>query len=116
MFDKTLSAIQDKEDELCRSVRDIGRKMRNKVTKSKRESEMANREIQSLAAKSETEMNGMIQNSKGTIESADAEGIMSYESQNMKFRYGLEEIGLFFPKFQPSLIDEIQLHNAFEKI
>lgn len=96
VFDKTLSAIQDKEDELCRSVRDIGRKMRNKVTKIKRESEMANREIQSLAAKSETEMNGMIQNSKGTIESADAKGIMSYESQNMKFRYGLEEIGLFF--------------------
>lgn len=113
MLDETLSAIQDQEDEFCRSVRHIGRKMRNKVTKIKRESEMANREIQPLAAKSETEMNGIIQNSKGTIESADAEGIMSYESQNMKFRYGREEIGLFCPKFQPALIDKIQLQNFF---
>lgn len=60
-------------------------------------------------------MNGIIQNSKGTIESADAKGIMSYESQNMKFRYGLEEIGLFCPKFQPALIDENKLQNAFGK-
>lgn len=84
-------------------------------SKIKRESEVANREIQSLVAKSEMEINGIIQNSKGTIESADAKGIMSYDSQNMKFRYGLEEIGLFCPKFQPALIDEIQLQNAFEK-
>lgn len=63
------------------------------------------------------EINGIIQNSKGTIESADAKVIMSYDSQNIKFRYmyGLEEIGLFCPKFQPALIDEIQLQNAFEK-
>lgn len=54
LFDETLSAIQNQEDELCKSVRDIGRKMRNKVTKIKRESEMANNVIQSLAAKSET--------------------------------------------------------------
>lgn len=76
---------------------------------------MANREIQSLAAKSEMEINRIIQNSKSTIESDDAKGIMSYESQNMKFRYGLEEIGLFCPKFQPALIDEIQLQNVFKK-
>lgn len=54
MFDETLSTIQNQEDELCKSVRDIGRKMRNKVTKIKRESEMAHNVIQSLAAKSET--------------------------------------------------------------
>lgn len=45
VFDETLSAIQDQEDEFCRSVRDIGRKMRNKVTKTKKESEMAIMEI-----------------------------------------------------------------------
>lgn len=54
VFDETLSTIQNQEDELCKSVRDIGRKMRNKVTKIKRESEMAHNVIQSLAAKSET--------------------------------------------------------------
>lgn len=43
VFDETLSAIQDQEDEFCRSVRDIGRKMRNKVTKIKRESVMEER-------------------------------------------------------------------------
>lgn len=42
-------------------------------------------------------------------------GIMSYRSQNMKFSYGLEKSGLFCPKFQPALIDEIQLQNAFGK-
>lgn len=115
VFDETLSAIQDQEDELCRSVRDIGSKMRDKVSKLKGESEIANKEKQSLAAKSEVELNGIIQNSKSVLESADTKGIFSYESQNMKFRYGLKEMGLFFPKFQPGFINEDQLQNIFGK-
>ncbi|XP_052692329.1 uncharacterized protein LOC128170590 [Crassostrea angulata] len=115
VFDETLSAIQDQEDELCRSVRDIGSKMRDKVSKLKGESETMNKEKQSLAAKSEMELNGIIQNSKSVLESADTKGIISYESQNMKFRYGLKEMGLSFPKFQPGLINEDQLQNVFGK-
>lgn len=115
VFDETLSAIQDQEDELCRSVRDIGSKMRDKVSKLKGESETMNKEKQSLAAKSEMELNGIIQNSKSVLESADTKGIISYESQNMKFRYGLKEMGLSFPNFQPGLINEDQLQNVFGK-
>lgn len=46
------------------------------------------------------EINGIIQNSKGTVESADAKVIMSYDSQNIKFRYmyGLEENGTVLSK------------------
>lgn len=50
-------------------------------------------------------MKGIIQNTKSIIKSADAKGIMSYKSQNMKFKYGRKEIGLFCPNFQPALID-----------
>lgn len=114
-FDKTLSGIQDQEDELCRSVRDIGSKMRDKVLKLKGESETMNKEKQSLAAKSEMELNGIIQNSKSVLESADTKGIMSYESQNMMFRFGLKEMGLSFPNFQPGLINKDQLQNVFGK-
>lgn len=115
VFDETLSAIQDQEDELFRSVRDIGSKMRDKVSKLKEESEIANKEKQSLAAKSDVELNGIIQNSKSVLESADTKGILSYESQNMKFRYGLKEMGLSFPKFQAGFINEDQLQNVFGK-
>lgn len=115
VFDETLSAIQDQEDELCRSVRDIGSKMRDKVSKLKGESETENKEKQSLAAKSEIELNRIIQNNKSVLESADTKGIMSYESQNMKFRFGLKEMGLSFPIFQPGLINEDQLQNVFGK-
>lgn len=115
VFDETLSAIQDQEDEVCRSVRDIGSKMRDKVSKLKGESEIANKEKQSLAAKSEMELNGIIQNSKSVLESADTKGIMSYESQNIKLRYGLKEMGLSFPNFQPGLINEEQLQSVFGK-
>ncbi|XP_065923997.1 uncharacterized protein [Magallana gigas] len=115
VFDETLSAIQDQEDELCRSVRDIGSKMRDKVSKLKGESEIANKEKQSLAAKSGTELNEIIQNSKSILESANAKDIMGYESQNLKFRFGLKEMGLSFPNFQPGLINEDQLQNVFGK-
>lgn len=115
VFDETLSAIQDQEDELCRSVRDIGSKMRDKVSKLKEESEIANKEKQSLAAKSGTELNEIIQNSKSILESANAKDIMGYESQNLKLRFGLKEMGLSFPNFQPGLINEDQLQNVFGK-
>lgn len=115
MFDETLFAIQDQENELYRSIRNISDKMRDKVSKLKRESEIANKEKQSLAAKSEMELNEIIQNSKSVLESGDTKGIISYESQNMKFRYGLKEMGLSFPNFQPGVINEDQLQNCFGK-
>lgn len=95
--------------------RDIGSYIRHKVTEIKRETEIANKEKQSLAAKSETELNKIIQNSKRILESAAAKDILSYESQNMKFKNGLKELGLSCPKFKPGLIDKSRLQNAFGK-
>lgn len=64
-----------------------------------------------------TELNEIIQNSKRILEPAVvAKGIMSYESQNMKFRNGLKEMGLSCPKFKRGLIDKNQLQYAFGKI
>lgn len=77
-FDETVYAIQDQANELYRAVREIGSNIRHRFTKLKRESEIANKEKQSLAAKSETELNEIIQNSKRILEpAAAAKGIMS---------------------------------------
>lgn len=62
-------------------------------------------------------MNELIQNSKRILEPAAApKGIMSYESQNIKFRNGLKEKGLSCPKFKLGLIDKNQLNMLLEKL
>lgn len=52
-FDKVITAIQDQEDKICKVVRDIGNKLRDKITKEKRKSEQKNKEMQSLAVETE---------------------------------------------------------------
>lgn len=112
-FDKVLTAIKDQEDKICDVVRDIGRKIRDEVSKQKGNSEQKNKEIKSLAAKIEKELHGIINISESILISSDATTILSYESRNDKFRAGLKDTGLLWPIFLPGLISLEKVLDIF---
>lgn len=115
-FDKVITAIQDQEDKICKVARDIGSKLRDEVTKQKQISEQKNKEMQSLAVKTEKELNKIIQNNKEVIKACDAMTVMSYTSRNGKFRDGIKESGLSCPNLLPGLVKEDHIMEMFGKL
>lgn len=115
-FDKVITAIQDQEDKICKVVRDIGNKLRDKITKEKRKSEEKNKEMQSLAVETEKKLNKIIQNNKEMIKACDAMAVIGYKSRNGNFRDGMKESGLSFPNFSPGLVREEQILVMFGKL
>lgn len=111
-YDKVLSAIQDQEDAICKIVRDIGSQMREEVTKRKNQSK-ENKETESLAARTEKELNAIILNSRSVLESSDVTAIMSYESRNQIFRESYNKLGLFYPNYLPGRIRNEQIYEMF---
>lgn len=112
-FDKVLTAIQDHEDEMCRMVYDIGNQMRDEVNKQRRKSEQKNREVQSLAAKTERELHKIINTSKSILKSSDATSFLNYESRIEKFRDGLKRNDMPCPVFLPGRITQEQFLGIF---
>lgn len=111
-FDKVLSAIQDQEDAICKIVRDIGIQMREEVTKQKNQSK-ENTETESLAARTEKELKGIILNNRSILNTSDVTAMMSYKSKNETFRKSYNELRLFYPNFVPGLIRKEQIVNMF---
>lgn len=117
-IDDVLTAIQNHEDKLCKVVRDTSRKMQDEVITHKGNAEQKNKEIQSLAAKTEKELNEITQNNKQLLTASDAVTIMSYNSINEKFRDGMKVhvSNLSYPNFLPGLVKEDQIVDMFGKL
>eukprot|EP00105_Crassostrea_gigas_P007529 XP_011421807.1 PREDICTED: uncharacterized protein LOC105324438 [Crassostrea gigas] len=115
-FDKAITAIQDQEDRICNLARGIGSKLRNEVTKLKRKSEQEYKEFQTLAMKTEIELNKIIQSNNEVIKADDATAIVSYKSRNEKFRDGIKKSDLSCPNFVPVLVKENQILDMFGKL
>nr|XP_034320218.1 tripartite motif-containing protein 45-like [Crassostrea gigas] len=111
-YDKVLSAIQNQEDAICKIVRDIGSQMRDDVTKQTDQTK-ENRETESLAARTEKELNGIILNNRCILTSSDVTAIMSHESKNQIFRECYNKLGLFYPNYLPGLIRNEQIYEMF---
>nr|XP_034320216.1 uncharacterized protein LOC117687575 [Crassostrea gigas]XP_034320217.1 uncharacterized protein LOC117687575 [Crassostrea gigas] len=115
-FDKVITAIQDQEDKICNLARGIGSKLRDEVTKQKRNSKQEYKELQTLAMGTEKELNKIIQNNNEVIKACDAMAIMIYKSRNGEFRDGMKESGLSCPNFVPALVKENQILDMFGKL
>lgn len=115
-FDKVITVVQDQEDKICKLVRDIGNKLRDKITKEKQKSEQKNKEMQSLAVETEKKLNKIIQNNKEMIKACDAMAVIGYKSRNGNFRNGMKESGLSCPNFVPGLVKEDQILGMFGKL
>ncbi|XP_052692134.1 transcription intermediary factor 1-beta-like [Crassostrea angulata] len=111
-YDKVLSAIQNQEDAICKIVRDIGSQMRDEVTKQKDQTK-ENRETESLAARTEKELNGIILNNRSILNTSNVTAIMSYESKNQIFRECYNKLGLFYPNYLPGRIRNEQIYEMF---
>lgn len=111
-FDKVLSAIQNQEDAICKIVRDIGSQLREEVTKHKIQSK-ENKETESLAERTEKELNAIILNSRSVLKSSDVTAIMSYESRNQIFKECYNKLGLFYPNYLPGRIRNEQIYEMF---
>lgn len=112
-FDKILAVIQDHEDKICNVVRKIGSQIREEVSRQKGESELRDKEIQSSAANTEKELNGIIQHCKSVLKSSEVTTIMSYKSINEQFRYRCHEFEFSCPTFLPGIIQEEQILVMF---
>lgn len=115
-FDKILAVIQDHEDKICNVVRKIGSQIREEVSRQKGESELRDKEIQSFAANTEKELNGIIQHSKSVLKSSEVTTILSYKSINEQFRYQCHEFGFSCPTFLPGIIQEEQILVMFGEL
>lgn len=115
-FDQAITAIQDQEDKICNLARVIGSKLRDKVTKQKRNSKQEYKELQTLAMEAEKELNKKIQNNNEVIKADDATAIMSYTSRNEEFRDGMEISDLSCANFVPVLVKENQILDMFGKL
>nr|XP_034320212.1 uncharacterized protein LOC105324438 [Crassostrea gigas] len=115
-FDKVITAIQNQEDKICNLARGIGSKLRDEVTKQKRNSKQEYKELQTLAMETEKELNKIIQNNNEVIKAHDAMAIMSYKSRNGEFRDGMKESGMSCPNFVPVLVKENQILDMFGKL
>lgn len=115
-FDKVITAIQDQEDKICNLVRGIGSKLRDEVTKQKRNSKQEYKELQTLALETEKELNKIIKNNNEVIKACDATAIMSYKSRNEEFRDGMKKSDLSCPNFVPVLVKENQILDMFGKL
>lgn len=111
-YDKVLSAIQNQEDAICKIVRDIGTQMREEVTKHQNQSK-ENTETESLAARTEKELNAVILNSRSVLKSSDVTATMSYESRNQIFKECYNKLGLFYPNYLPGRIKNEQIYEMF---
>lgn len=111
-FDKVLSAIQNQEDAICKIVRDIGSQLREEVTKHKIQSK-ENKETESLAERTEKELNAIILNSRSVLKSSDVTALMSYESRNQIFKECYNKLGLFYPNYLPGRIRNEQIYEMF---
>lgn len=99
---------------MCRMAHDIGNQMRDKVNKQKRKSEQKNREMQSLATKTERELHKIINTCKSILKSSDATSFLNYESRNEKYLDGLKRNNLPCPVFFPGRITQEQFLGIFE--
>nr|XP_034319808.1 uncharacterized protein LOC117687442 [Crassostrea gigas] len=111
-YDKVLSAIQNQEDAICKIVRDIGNQMREEVTKQKDQTK-ENRETESLAARTEKELNAIILSNRSILTSSNVTAMMGYESRNQIFRDSYNELGLLYPNFSPGQIRNDQIYEMF---
>lgn len=115
-LDKVFTDIQDQEDEICKIVRDIGCKMRDKIKKRIGISKQKKEEIKSRAETTEKGLNGMISSIKNILISSDFTSIMNYESNNEKFKDVVKDINFPCPFFLPRPIKQKQVISMFGEI
>lgn len=108
-LDKVFTDIQDQEDEICKIVRDIGCKMRDKIKNRIGISKQKKEEIKSRAETTEKGLNGMISSIKNILISSDFTSIMNYESNNEKFKDVVKDINFPCPFFYLDLLNKIKL-------
>lgn len=108
-LDKVFTDIQDQEDEICKIVRDIGCKMRDKIKKRIGISKQKKEEIKSRAETTGKGLNGMISSIKNILISSDFTSIMNYESNNEKFKDVVKDINFPCPFFYLDLLNKSKL-------
>ena len=110
-FDDVISAIQEQEDAVCKAVRDIGSRLKDKVLTQKKEYVEKNEEFQSLLARNKTELQTVVQSNKDILESNSASRILSYRSKNDEYRDGPKRIKSSRPHFTPGQLEHNQLQE-----
>ena len=112
-FDKIMKVIQEQEDTICTVVRKIGSRLKDEVTKQKKEVERKNKEVQCSVAKKERELIGVIQNHKSILNSDDATKILTYKSNNQQFEPVCKQYRHSSFVFLGGNVRENQLHEMF---
>ncbi|XP_061165677.1 uncharacterized protein LOC133174589 [Saccostrea echinata] len=112
-FDKILSKIKDQEDKICQAVHQEAFLLRDAVTKRRKEAEGMNEENKKMAAKTQKELNAIIEVNEGILRSNDVTAVINYESFEGNLRNGPEIFRFQCPNFSPYPIDPKQIRKMF---
>ncbi|XP_061165678.1 E3 ubiquitin-protein ligase TRIM45-like [Saccostrea echinata] len=109
-FDKVLAAIEEQEENVCKSVHKEANRLKDEVTRQKKETVRKSQESQDLIEKTERELNFLIQNNKDILSGNDTTPIINYKSRNRDFQNGPKLPSIPCPQFivkQGQIVDMI---------